>query len=120
EVAVLVVADGCHGRQHQPARAPDLGFLRPEVLVLPEHAEVLFVQADGVADGQWAAIVVVDDSVEVMNLAETVAAELQAVAHHADALPAHFQHLLPEGFGSGAAIGDDNLGKYARQETRRS
>jgi len=77
--------------------------------VLPEHPEVLLVEADRVGDGQCTAVVVVDDAVEVADLAEAVAAELEAVGHHPDAVLAHVEHVLAVMVGRGVAVGDEHL-----------
>src|SRR4051794_34235769 len=44
--SVLVIADSGNTRDHQAARAPDLGLIRSPIDMLPEKAEVLFVHAD--------------------------------------------------------------------------
>ena len=53
--AVLVVSDGGDERDDEPAGAADLGVAAAPVDVLPEEAEVLLVDADGVGHGNRAA-----------------------------------------------------------------
>ena len=58
---------------------------RPSRDVLPQHAVVLLVQADGVRDRVRLARAVVQDGVHVGDLAEAVAAQLQRRRHEAQA-----------------------------------
>ena len=83
--AVVVVAHGGDGGDDQPARAahPGLDALLVGVGVLPKHAEVLFVDADGVLDGARAAVLVGDVAVHVDDFAEAVAAQLERVGQPA-------------------------------------
>jgi len=82
--AVVVVADrGEEGEHHAPL-PPGLGRARPEVGVLPEDAVVLLVQTDGVGEGLRCAGLVGDDGVQIGDVAEAVAAELERVGVAAD------------------------------------
>ena len=105
---VLVVRDGHVDRDHQPARAPDLGAL-DVIDVLPEHAVVLLVDADGVGDHVRLTRRVVQDRVQVSDLAEAVAAQLQRLRHEAEAPLADVVGRAPEVIGRRIAIRHDHL-----------
>src|SRR5215472_1205872 len=118
EVAVLVVTDGGNRGKHQPARAPDLRLVGPKVGVLPEDPVVLFVHADRVLDRLRLAVVVVDDGVEVMDLPQAVAAELQTVAEHAHAVLAHVEDVLAIVRRPDVAVGDEHLSERSAVDDR--
>ena len=63
------------------AVADDGGAAGAVVGVFPADAGVLFVHADDVFHGGGLAFVVGEDGTEVVDGAETVAAELQVVGH---------------------------------------
>ena len=86
--------------------------------MLPEHPEVFLVETDRVGDRQRAAVVVVDDTVEVLDRAEAVAAELEAVAHHPHAVLAHVEHVLAVVGGRRVAVGDEHLSEGSAVEDR--
>src|SRR3712207_9136735 len=67
-------------RDHHPPRPADLGA-GLLVDVLPQHAVVLLVQADGVLDAVRLAAGVVQDGVDVGDVAEAVAPQLQRGGH---------------------------------------
>ena len=79
EVPVLVVADGRDERDDEAAQAPDLDLLGAEVRVLPGDPGVLLVHADRVGHHERVAVLVVDEAVEVRDVADAVAAERQRV-----------------------------------------
>ena len=107
--AVLVVAHRGDGRDHQPPGTPDLDEAAPEIEVLPEDPGVLLVQADRVLDRHRLAPVVRDHAVEVADLAETVAAQLQGVGPDAEPELAHVEDVLAVLGGPGVAVGDEHL-----------
>ena len=108
-VAVLVVADGDDAGDDHPAHPPDFRVAGAEVGVLPGDAVVLFVQADGVRHGDGLAVVVVDHAVQVGDLAEAVAAELQGVGEQADAVLALVEDQLAVVHRAGVAVGYEHL-----------
>src|SRR5215207_3903211 len=79
EDAVVVVADRRERGDHQPTGAPHLGLVRPHVHMPPEDTVVLLVHADGVLDRVRLAVLVDQRGVEVVNLAQTVAAERERI-----------------------------------------
>src|SRR5689334_7104131 len=109
EVAVLVVSDGGDHRDHQPPRAPDLGLAGPPVHVLPAHAVVFLVQADHVLDHLGVAVVVVQPGVEVVDLAQAVAAQFQAVGQDPDAVLPHVEDVLAVVRRVRVAVRDEHL-----------
>src|SRR5262249_62402898 len=84
EGAVGSAPDRREGRDHHPARAPHHRLLAP-FAELPEDAVVLLVQADGVLDPLRLSVPVVHESVEIVDMAEAVAAERQRIEVLADA-----------------------------------
>jgi hypothetical protein len=81
-----------------------------EVLVLPEDPVVLLVHADDVGHGGGVAVLVGDDGVDVVDLAQAVAAKREAVAHATEAPLAHVEGVLPAVQRARVAVGDDHLG----------
>jgi len=93
--AVVVVPDRGDEADHQPELPPRLGHVEPQVAVLPEEPEVLLVHADRVADHLRVAHLVGQRGVEVVDLAQTVAAELEAVGESAEEVLAAVEVVLP-------------------------
>ncbi len=93
--AVVVVRDRREARDDEPAAAPDLGAAGAGVHVLPEDRVVLLVQADAVDDGLRFAVAVEVVDVEVADLAEAVAAELEARGERTGAVLAPVEEVLP-------------------------
>lgn len=77
--AVVVVPGGGEERHDQPPGPPDLGVAGAEIGVLPADTGVFLVQADGVRDVDRLAVLVVDDGVQVLDVADAVAAQAQRV-----------------------------------------
>ena len=94
--AVLVVADGGDERDDEPARAPHLRASPAPVDVLPQDARVLLVHADGVRERHGAAAAVVDHRVEIADLAQAVAADLERIGERADAVLADVEGIAVE------------------------
>ena len=88
---VLVVRDRDDGLQDELAVADDRCAVRAVVGVLPADAGVLLVDADAVFERDRLALVVGDDGAEVVDAAETVAAELEVVGHGAGACVAEIE-----------------------------
>ena len=74
---VLVVGDGDVERDRQPPHPAHLGA-DVVVDVLPQHGVVFLVDADGVGDRVRLALAVVQNGVQVADLAEAVAARAPA------------------------------------------
>ncbi len=74
---IFVVADGGDRGDHEAAGAADLGALVAHVVMLPGEAGILLMQADALFDGARIAEHVGNDRIEIVNIAETVAAERQ-------------------------------------------
>ncbi len=105
---VLVVRDRDVEREHEPARAADLGAdLRVDVL--PQHRVVLLVDADRVADRVRLALRVVHDRIEVRDLAEAVAAELERGGHEPEAPLADVERGASVVVGRRVAVRNDHL-----------
>ncbi len=96
--------------EHQPALAPDL---RADVRVdvLPEDGVVLLVDADRVADRVGLAARVVQHRVEVGDLAEAVAPELERGGHETEAPLADVECRAAVVVGRRVAVGHDHLGE---------
>ncbi len=107
---VLVVGHGDVEGDHEAPRAPHLRA-GPLVHVLPTDAVVLLVDADRVRDRSRLPAGVVHDSVQVGDLAEAVAAELQRGGHEAQAPLADVERGPPVVIGGGVPVRDDHLGE---------
>ena len=107
---VLVVGHGGVEGDDHPPRPADLraGLL---VDVLPQHAVVLLVQADGVRDRVRLGPAVVQDGVDVGDVAQAVAPELQRRRHEAQAPLADVEGGPAVVVGARVAVGDDHLGE---------
>src|ERR1700722_13993562 len=117
-VAVLVVADVDDTADHHPAHAADFGVAGAEVGMLPGDAMVLFVQADGVLHRERVAVVVVDDAVQVDDLAQAVAPELQRVGEQADAVLPLVEDQLAVVGQARVAVGDEHLAEGGTVDDR--
>ena len=107
--AVFVVADSVEGTDHEPPGAAHLGGLAVAVVVLPEDAVVLLVDAYCALDGTGAAVRLHRHVVEVVDFAEAVAAEHEGVGAIADAGFAGVEHVLPAVHGIGVAVGHHHV-----------
>ena len=105
---VLVVRHGDVEGHHQP---PGAAHLRAELVVhvLPQHAVVLFVDADGVRDELGLARRVVHHRVEVGDLAEAVAAAFERGGHEAEPPLADVERGPPEVVGGRIPVGHHHL-----------
>ena len=117
EEAVLVVAHGGDGRDDHPPRPAGLAHPVPPVDVLPEHAVVLFVQADGIAQRRRGAVAVYLDAVQVDDLAQAVAAELQRAGAQPEPAFA-VERVLPPVVHRRRPVGHDHL-RHRRAEQDR-
>ena len=77
--------------------------------MLPENAEVLLVQADGVLENDGFAASVRHDRVEIADLAEAIAAELETIGERSHAVLALVERILPPVRRRGIAVRDDHL-----------
>src|SRR5206468_2040063 len=96
--AVVVVAHRGEVGDHEPALAAGLGQgarAVEDVGVLPQDAGVFFVDADGVRYGPGLAGVVGDGGVQVGDLAQAVAAQLERVGPLADQVLTGVEVSLP-------------------------
>ena len=110
EVAVVVVAERRPVGHDQAAVAADLVALGEAVAVPPQHAVVLLVDADGVAHHRHRAVAEDHRRVEVADLAQAVAAQLERVGGPAHAHLALVEDVAPEVLRLGVAVGHDHLG----------
>ena len=94
EEPVVIVADRRDRRDHEPPRAAHLGLAGAKVPVLPQHPVVFLVQADRVPDHDRLADAVAHRGVEVADLTEAVAAELERVGERADEVLADVERCL--------------------------
>jgi hypothetical protein len=97
--AVVVVADGEEEADHQPAATAGLRRSGEDVAVLPAHPVVLLVEAEGVANDPRVAVLIGERGVEVVDLAEAVAAQLQRVGVATVDVLAGVEVVLPEPHG---------------------
>src|SRR5215210_2559206 len=106
---VLVVRNGRDKRDDQAPGPPDLRGIGPHVVMLPAEAGILLVQADGVLDLHGVARAVYHDGVEVADLAEAVAAELERVGQGPDVVLTSIESVLAPLSRARVAVGDDHL-----------
>src|SRR5262249_61816661 len=111
EEAVLVVPDGGDGGDDEAARAPHLDVAGAKGRVLPEKPEVLFVQTNSVLQRDRLAVRVGHDGIEGADLAETIAAEVEAIGEPAHAVLALVEGVLSPARRRGDAGGTDSLGE---------
>src|SRR4051794_6336455 len=107
--AVVVVADGGEEADHHAALTAGLRRAGPEVGVLPQDAGVLLVQADRVAQDLRVALLVGEDGVQVGDVAEAVAAQLESVGVPADEVLAGVEVVLPGADAGGVGVRHDHL-----------
>src|SRR5206468_2442043 len=78
EEAVLVVLDGGNRGDDEPAAPPHFGAVRNAAIsVLPQNAVILLVHADGVLHGEQVPAAIDHVGVEVLDVAEAIAAEFE-------------------------------------------
>ena len=106
--AVIVIADRREEADDEPARAARLEHAGAEVEMLPQDAVILLVQADGVAHEEGLAMVVRHGDVEIADMAEAIAAELELVRELAEAVFAGVEGALPVMVGGRVRIGNDS------------
>ena len=73
--------------------------------MLPEKAVVLLVHANGIRQDGRLPLGIVDRRIEIVDLTQAVAAELQAVGKHADANFARVKNVLEVVRWGGICIG---------------
>ena len=110
EEAVVVVADVGDEGDHHPAGPAHLGRAVVGVDVLPEDPVVLLVQADGALEDVGGAVLLGGDRVQVDDLAQAVAAEVERGGGLAEADVAGVERVLPPVAGRRRAVGHDHLG----------
>src|SRR6185437_4362130 len=108
--AVVVIADRREERDDEAPRAPHLESVVAEFIMLPEDAEILLMQADRVLHRGWLAEIVGCRHVEIMDVAETIAAELERVGKLAQAIFTGIERALPEMVRGWIGIGHDHVG----------
>ncbi len=91
---VLVVPHGADGGDHQFPPAAHFGVLCAEVPVLPQDAVILLVDTDGVFDDDDLAIHRIQFGIEIGDVAQAVAAQLQRIRQLADAILADIKDVL--------------------------
>ena len=107
---IFVIADRRDGGNHQTPRAANFRSLAAHVVVLPGQAGIFLMQADASFDRSRIAEHVGNDRVEIMDVAQAVAAELQRVRHPAEAEFTIVEHVLAVVGPLGRAIGHHHLG----------
>src|SRR5438445_7614169 len=78
--------------------------------MLPEDPVILFVQADRVLHDGWLAVIVGDRHVEILDMAETVAAEFERVGELAQSILPGIERAFPEMVGGRIGVGNDHVG----------
>ena len=106
---VLVVPDGGDRRDHHPARASDLASGGAPIQVLPQEPVVLLVHADRVLQGRDLAARVRERHVEIADLAQAIAPQLEGVRHRPQAVLADVERVLEEHRGARVAVRDHHL-----------
>ena len=91
---VLVVDHGGDEGDHEPARAPSLVVPVAVLHVLPQHAHVLLVHADRLLGDVRLASRVAEHRVEIADVPEAVAPELQRIRAVSEAVIAHVKRAL--------------------------
>ena len=110
EEAVDIVADGRDRRDNQPAGSHGAHLAGPRVRMLPEQAEILLVHADRVLYLARFAPPVVGADVEIVDMAQAIATELEGIEHGANAVFAGIERIAPEIAAGRIAIGHDHFG----------
>ena len=79
--------------------------------MLPENSVVFFVNADGVGDGEIAAAAVAQMGIEIFDVTDTVAPELEAVGTHTHSIFADVKCIFADLRRARISIGNDHLGE---------
>ena len=108
--AVVIIADGGKERHDQAARPAHLKCVVAELIVLPEDAVILLVHANAVLHEHWLSEIVGSRHIEVVDVSETVAAELEGIGELAKAVFARIEGTLPEVVGGWIGVGHDHFG----------
>ena len=121
EKTIFVVLDRGDRRDHEPARAAHLWLVRQSAVgVLPEDAEILLVHAHRILDRQRLPAARAEMPVEILDDAETIAAEFQAVGAIAQAILTRVEGVLAGLLRGGIAVGNDHLGERFPRDRARS
>ena len=110
EDAVVVVADGEDRADHQATAAAHVGGTRVAIGVLPQNAEVFFVDADRLVDVDGRAVVEAPGAVEIGDVAEAVTPQRERVHRAAERDLADIERILERLARAGLAVGHDHLG----------
>ena len=78
-------------------------------VILPEDAEILLMHADGIADCFGLPMPIMMPGIEIMNMAEAVAAERQGIEKLADAIFARIEGIAAVGAAAGIAVGHNHF-----------
>ena len=116
--AVVVVADRDEERDHESLLPAHIG--RPGELlgVLPEHAGVFLVDANGIRQDFDVATSIRDRHVEVGDVADAVASQLQRVHQSAEQIFAGVEIVLPEAHRPRVSIWHEHLGDRRTMDDR--
>ena len=106
---VVVVADGDHRVEHETPRPPHLDSARQLVAVLPEQPRVLLVDADRVPHDARPAFPIDEVRVEVADLADAIAAQLERVRACAETVFAGIEVGAPGVERMWLSVGHDHL-----------
>ena len=107
---IFVIADGADRGDHQLAATPDLGAFGTEIPMFPEDAVILLMDADGLLDLENAAFHGVQLGIQIGDMAQAVAAQLQRVGQLAQPIFADIKHILAEMPALRHAVGHHHLG----------
>ncbi|KAJ8576107.1 hypothetical protein ON010_g3104 [Phytophthora cinnamomi] len=116
--AVVVVAHRHEERDDKTALATHRTRIGEHIRMLPERTKVLFVDADGVLEQHGFAEVVHHGGVEVLDLAEAVTPEHEAVDQAPELVLARVEVVLPLVGGLRFAVGHHHLGDGGAVEDR--
>ena len=109
EEAILIIPDRKERADHQTSRASDFRGCGQQVPMLPQHAVIFFVHADGVFDGIDGTVGQQRGHIKIMDFAQTVAAQGERIGQIAHTRLAGIKHMLPGVHGVAVAIGNHHV-----------
>ena len=89
-----------------------------QIAELPQYAEIFFMHADRVGDLARLAVPVVAPCIEIMHIAETIAAERQGIEKLPNTVFARVEGIAAKMSPCRIAIGNDHFGKRGTMDDR--
>mmetsp|Transcript_39335 Transcript_39335/g.87542 ORF Transcript_39335/g.87542 Transcript_39335/m.87542 type:complete len:618 (+) Transcript_39335:782-2635(+) len=106
---ILIVHEGADLLQHQLAGPPHLRVAAATIVVLPQDARILLVQADGILDDDRLPLAVIHNTIKVLYVAQAVTAQGQGVSTEAKAIVTDVEGRLASLDVVGVPIGHRHL-----------